>query len=602
MDAPYAERAAEVIYLIEQCGLGRHLPVFEANDVDDACLGTLTGEDFAELGLPMGPRARLARAIRERNAAAAVTPAAPPPPPPPADPSDDDDDLCELCWDRERDCRLAGCGHAFCRTCVADWRRQSAAKAQVGASCPTCRKPFGIADVVDLESGRRVDAPRPAWGGAAAAPPVPFPCAAEADRRRREAEVRAAAEVEALRRRREAEVARARAAAEAEALRRRREAEEVRAREAEARRRLEAGAERVREKARRAVAKQDEALALNATAAALAAANAAKDAGQWAAREVTSTAADVRAEAFQRARAAMSGAAWGTTVAGGVYVEAYVTAATGAFEDACVRAVDRAAAFAAARAAHDAAVDRDEAAAAVISVYVDEAVAACRRDAAASAIVEAAERHRRELQRRRVHASTIGSEILALVDAHGGEVGIAQLGALFRARYDKEIDYKGLGCNKMSTLLQLLPDVTYYPQALLCGGYGIVRRAKRPADPPSTLAGDAAEFQPAPVAPSRSASPDPTAAPWTPAPPMPFPYGPPPPGGYFTHPFILQPFPPAQHLHPAQYFHPPKRTPAQAAAYERAVANAKYPAGSRRGSLGPAAPAGWVDGGRGYDV
>jgi len=293
MDAPYAERAAEVIYLIEQCGLGRHLSVFRENDVDDACLGTLTSEDFAELGLPMGPRARLVRAIRERNAAAAVAPAAPPPPPPPADPSDDDDALCELCWDRERDCRLAGCGHAFCRTCVADWRRQSAAKAQAGASCPTCRKPFGVADVVDLASGRRVDAPRPAWGGAAAAPPVPFPCAAEADRRRREAEVRAAAEVEALRRWREAEVAHARAAAEAETLRRRREAEEVRARaakalrrreaevraaaEAEARRRREAEAERARAAA--------EALALNATAAAQAAANSAMDAGQWASRK-----------------------------------------------------------------------------------------------------------------------------------------------------------------------------------------------------------------------------------------------------------------------------------------------------------------------------
>ena len=81
MTAPYEERAEEVTFLLEQCGLARYVPAFKHDDVDDSCLGTLTLEDLVDLGLPMGPRVRLARAIRERNAAAAsVAPSLPPPP------------------------------------------------------------------------------------------------------------------------------------------------------------------------------------------------------------------------------------------------------------------------------------------------------------------------------------------------------------------------------------------------------------------------------------------------------------------------------------------------------------------------------------------
>ena len=71
MAAPYEERAEEVTFLLEQCGLARYLSAFRNDDVDDSCLNTLTPEDLHDLGLPMGPRVRLARAIRERNAAAA---------------------------------------------------------------------------------------------------------------------------------------------------------------------------------------------------------------------------------------------------------------------------------------------------------------------------------------------------------------------------------------------------------------------------------------------------------------------------------------------------------------------------------------------------
>jgi len=412
----------------------------------------------------------------------------------------------------------------------------------------------------------------------------------------------------------------------------------------------------------------------------------------------TSTAADVRAEAFQRAGQWAAAAAWGTTAAGGVYITAYVTATTGAFEDTCVCAVDRAAAFAAARAAHDAAVDRDAAAAAVISVYVDEAVAACRRDAAAAAIsetiilrrqnaasasaLEEVERNILELiderggvipvaclrtiyekrfgrrfnariartrgfeyvssllrslpgiafgsaqtiSRATVSLATVEREILVVLNAHHGVVRISLLGEYFQVCHGKTLDHNTLGFERLSHLLAHLPGVSPGVSWKSAGALGhvdvchatapgVVRILQLPAAA-STLAGDAAEFQPEVPAPatSRSASPDPTAAPWTPAPPMPFPYGPPPPGayyhpppphgpppgGYFMHPFMLQPLPPAQTC--TRHNTSTPRNPHRRAAYKRAVANAKYPAGSRGSDLGPAAPAGWVDGGRGYDV
>ena len=542
MAAPYEDRAEEVTYLLEQCGLARYVPAFRNDDVDDSCLDTLTPEDLFDLGLPMGPRVRLARAIRERNAAAAsVAPSLPPPPPlpvsmraatpPPRDDDGDDEDLCVMCMDSKIDCKLKPCEHAlFCRACVANWRRQSAAKPK-GPSCPKCREPFGAADVVDLE-GRPLDAPRPmAWGGAAA-PVVPFPGAAEAEaRRRREAEARAAADADALRRRRESEAVRDREA------RRQREAETyAAAAEAEARR--------------------------------------------------------------QREEAA-----------------------------AAARAADRAAAAAAARVAHDAAVDRDNAAAAVVSVYLDEAVASCRRDAAAAAIAAVDWERRvspsgdlsgiereilmvidehggevpcgrlsefyrehtgKDLKIKRLskfllripgvtvvlgpHGQNvvrrwkavedqpfddIERNILLLVDAHGGKVGISQLLALFRENYGNELDNKIVEFAGLSKLLLRLPGVAYEPPPASPGvayrpGSGSVRRAAdvrilpRPAAAPAPAleltaeekiadstaaacglggAGRAAALRvlegsaaPAP-APSRSASPDPAAAPWTPAPP-----------------------------------------------------------------------------------
>ena len=561
MAAPYEDRAEEVTFLLEQCGLARYLPAFRNDDVDDSCLGTLTPEDLVDLGLPMGPRARLARAIRERNAAAAaVAPSLPPAPPlpvslraatpPPRDDDDDDEDLCVMCMDSKIDCKLKPCGHAlFCRACVANWRQQSAAKPK-GPSCPKCREPFGAADVVDLD-GRPLDAPRPvAWGGAAA-PVVPFPGAEEAEaRRRREAEARAAADADALRRRREAEAVRARERREAEMY--------AAAAEAEARRRSEAEAR----------------AALNA--AALATSVAAKDAGVWASRASKGRSA-VREEAHRRARVTKPSDVGGDHAA---YVDAYVAAVTGAFEDA--------AAAAAARVAQDAANLLYNAVAAVASV-LDEAIASCCRDAAAAAITEEwelrlsasgdlsgiereiltiidehggevrcdrlSELYREHTGKdmkklglgrlstfllrlpglavvrlpadslklrddvvvvRRCEAAEarlfvdVECMILMLVDAHGGEVRTAQLVQLFRRHYGKELDYKGLGSQTLSKFLMRLPGVSvvHLPGDSLRGAEVVVRR-RTPAEAPAP--------SPASAPPSRSASPDPAAAPWTPA-------------------------------------------------------------------------------------
>ena len=183
------------------------------NECDDSFLDIVEDGDLRELGLPLGPRVRLLKAVADRNAAraarapaVAVTPTrafAPPPPPPqgsaqaavppppPAAPASprNEDNLCELCADRELDCKIAGCEHKFCRVCVDLWRRESVRKAQQNTMCPNCRAPF--TEVVDLGTGRAAAAapPRPAWG-AAPPPPPRGVIAEEEERRRREAEAR----------------------------------------------------------------------------------------------------------------------------------------------------------------------------------------------------------------------------------------------------------------------------------------------------------------------------------------------------------------------------------------------------------------------------
>ena len=284
-----------------------------------------------------GPQRGAGRARAGGDAAARFAPPPPPPqgsrkppsrPPPPAAPASprNEDNLCELCADREVDCKIAGCEHKFCRVCVDLWRPRERPQGPTEHHVPELPPPF--TEVVDLGTGAAAAAapPRPAWG--VAPPPPP-----------RGVIARGGGRGGGARPRREAEAARERAAAEA----RRRE-----------------------ETARgHRVAAED--------AAAVATFYAAREAAQWALRAGTGkTAAEVRAEASERARAAMWGAG-ATMAAVSAYVEAYAAAATGAFVDAEARALAK---------------DRDDAAAAVISAFIGEVVAATRRDAASAALAE----------------------------------------------------------------------------------------------------------------------------------------------------------------------------------------------------------------------
>ncbi len=139
----------EVTAILAQCRISHFRQAFLDNECDDSFLDIVEDGDLRELGLPLGPRVRLLKAVADRNAAraarapaVAVTPTrpfAPPPPPPqgsaqaavppppPAAPASprNEDNLCELCTDREVDCKIAGCEHKFCRVCVDLWRRES---------------------------------------------------------------------------------------------------------------------------------------------------------------------------------------------------------------------------------------------------------------------------------------------------------------------------------------------------------------------------------------------------------------------------------------------------------------------------------------------
>jgi class 3 adenylate cyclase/tetratricopeptide (TPR) repeat protein len=53
---------------LEEIGLGQHADVFAANDIDLDLLGELSDDDLKELGLSLGHRRRLLRAISERSA------------------------------------------------------------------------------------------------------------------------------------------------------------------------------------------------------------------------------------------------------------------------------------------------------------------------------------------------------------------------------------------------------------------------------------------------------------------------------------------------------------------------------------------------------
>ena len=73
---------------LRELGLERYAQVFQDSEIEPEILAELTDEDFKELGIPLGPRRKLAKAIAALSAEAATpsdhpaavgSPATPPP-------------------------------------------------------------------------------------------------------------------------------------------------------------------------------------------------------------------------------------------------------------------------------------------------------------------------------------------------------------------------------------------------------------------------------------------------------------------------------------------------------------------------------------------
>ena len=82
----------EVTSILAQCRISHFRQAFLDNECDDSFLDIVEDSDLRELGLPLGPRVRLLKAVADRNAAraarapaVAVTPTRAFAPPRPAD-------------------------------------------------------------------------------------------------------------------------------------------------------------------------------------------------------------------------------------------------------------------------------------------------------------------------------------------------------------------------------------------------------------------------------------------------------------------------------------------------------------------------------------
>ncbi len=53
---------------LEQLGLAKYAPIFSENEVEAADLPELTEDDLKEIGLPLGPRRRILKAVRALDA------------------------------------------------------------------------------------------------------------------------------------------------------------------------------------------------------------------------------------------------------------------------------------------------------------------------------------------------------------------------------------------------------------------------------------------------------------------------------------------------------------------------------------------------------
>ena len=69
----------EVTRILEQCRISHFRQAFLDNECDDSFLDIVEDGDLRELGLPLGPRVRLLKAVAERNAARVRAPAVTPP-------------------------------------------------------------------------------------------------------------------------------------------------------------------------------------------------------------------------------------------------------------------------------------------------------------------------------------------------------------------------------------------------------------------------------------------------------------------------------------------------------------------------------------------
>ena len=56
---------SDIVAWLERLGLGRYAPAFEENEIDLESLTHLTEDMLKEIGLPIGPRAKLLAAIAE---------------------------------------------------------------------------------------------------------------------------------------------------------------------------------------------------------------------------------------------------------------------------------------------------------------------------------------------------------------------------------------------------------------------------------------------------------------------------------------------------------------------------------------------------------
>ena len=145
----------EVTAILAQCRISHFRQAFLDNECDDSFLDIVEDGDLRELGLPLGPRVRLLKAVADRNAARARAPAVPPTRPSRLRPPPQGSAQAAVPPPRPRpgsprrghprehaptagELAIAGCEHKFCRVAST-----TASRAKPNRTpCPNCRAPF----------------------------------------------------------------------------------------------------------------------------------------------------------------------------------------------------------------------------------------------------------------------------------------------------------------------------------------------------------------------------------------------------------------------------------------------------------------------------